>query len=299
MYRTIFRITAGIVLATFQVSIAFAQNCDLIGQPVTLTAAGTSTPMNGVVQSGSIEFNSVPNDGRFSVDVEGTTIRMLNNTAAQTIIFNSGAAPYTITFGQLQATIVGVSVATSGVTGLAANAVTFTSNSVTIAPANSSWNGGNNIVITLQLACPTCDSLIGQLVELTAAGTPTPMNGVVQSGSIEFNSVPNDGRFSVDVEGTTIRMLNNTAAQTIIFNSGAAPYTITFGQLQATIVGVSVATSGVTGLAANAVTFTSNSVTIAPANSRWNGGNNIVITLQTVCPPSSGSIFRNGFEASP
>ena len=154
MYRTIVRIIAALGLAAFQLPTAFAQNCDLLGQPVALTAAGTPTPMNSVVQSGSVEFNSMPNDGRFSVNVESTTIRMFNNTAAQTIMFNSGAAPYTVTFSQLQASITGVSVTVNGVTGLAANAVSFTANSVTIAPANSVWNGGNNIVITLQTVCP-------------------------------------------------------------------------------------------------------------------------------------------------
>ena len=94
--------------------------CTIIGQPATLSVAGTvSGNATATVQPGVVEFNPAPGNALVSVDIEGGTIRLFNNTPATVVNFG-GSAIYTVTLGgPAPLSVTGISVASSGVNGLA------------------------------------------------------------------------------------------------------------------------------------------------------------------------------------
>ena len=161
------------ILGIFHLSISVAQvPCSLIAQQASLTAQGTPGSSEAIVQSGVIEFNGVPNDGRFSINVETSTITMFDTTGVnQSIQFNSGAAPYIVTFNNGPIAIIGITVAVNGVISFTSANVSFTAKSVTFSPANSIWKGGDSVTVTVQTAvCPIimdvdADGQVGALTD--------------------------------------------------------------------------------------------------------------------------------------
>ena len=132
-------------------------SCTFIGQQATLSIQevpfGTSSAGPTTVQAGSVEFNGFPTDIRFSVDVEGTSVRMFN-TSYSDIEF---AIPTTVTISVSGSqTITGInSVTINGVTDFMPQDVSFTSNSVTLDVTGSGWNAETSVVVELQLNCST------------------------------------------------------------------------------------------------------------------------------------------------
>lgn len=157
MRNVIAKSAAILAIGVFHLSISEAQvPCSLIAQQASLTAQGTPTSSEAIVQSGVTEFNGLPNDGRFSINVEASTITMLDTTGVnQNIQFNSGAAPYTVTFNNGPIAIIGITVAVNGVISFTSANVSFTAKTVKFSPANSIWKGGDSVMVTLQTAsCP-------------------------------------------------------------------------------------------------------------------------------------------------
>jgi hypothetical protein len=288
------------VVALYGLACSFSGNawsqtpCTLANSQVSLDVVGIlGGSATSTVQAGSVEFNPAPGDGRFSVDVENSTIRMFNNTASTNVLFNN-ATTYTVNLGASSPVfITAISVAVNGVTGFLATNVSFTARSVTFTVTGSTWHGGDNVTVTLETACPPCTA-IGKQAAITVVGV---LGGnattTVQAGPVEFNPAPGDGRFSVDVENSTIRMFNNTASTNVLFNN-ATTYTVNFGAGSAlSIAGVSVAVNGVSGFVPANVSFTPQSVTFTVTGSTWHGGDNVMVTLQTVCTPCTLDVDGN------
>jgi hypothetical protein len=259
--------------------------CTLVGSQATLTVSssiGLGGTATATVQSGAVEFNPAPGDGRFSVDVEGSTIRMFNNTGNTNVLFNNTTS-YSVSVPSGPA-IIGVSVAVNGVSSFSAANVSFTAHSVTLDVTNSIWHGTDSVVVTLQFACSGACTLVGDAATLNVAsaiGLGGTATATVQAGVAEFNPAPGDGRFSVDVESSTIRMFNNTGNTNVLFNN-ATSYTVTIPS-GPTITGVSVAVNGVGSFSSANVTFTANSVMLDVTNSTWHGTDSVVVTLQLTC----------------
>jgi hypothetical protein len=195
-------------------------SCTFIGQQATLTRqdAGVATAGPTTVQAGSIEFNGIPGDGRFSVDVEGTTVRMFNNTSNANVTFNS---PNTITISVSGSqTITGInSVTINGVTNFTPQNVSFTSNSVTFNVANSGWNAGTSVLVGLQLSCPTAASV-------TVSGRVLIYKGRgLMNATVVLNDMNGSTRNARTGAFGYFRFDDVEAGQTYIFNVSSKRYT--------------------------------------------------------------------------
>jgi len=169
-YATTFAVIIGL-LTTFTQTARAQQSCTFIGQQATLTrqdGSGVTGTGSTTVQSGSVEFNGIPNDVRFSVDVEGTSVKLFNNTSNTNAQFNS---PNTITISVAGSqTITGInSVTINGVTNFTPQNVSFTSNSVTFNVAGSVFNAGTSVVVGLQLSCLTTAATVTVSGRVTTA----------------------------------------------------------------------------------------------------------------------------------
>lgn len=156
---------------------AFGQSCTLLGRDATLAIVvpGFSANYGATVQPAAVEFNPVPSDSRFAVDIESHSVRMANISASTNVGFSSNATWSVVMSGPSLPTITGISVTVNGVTNMPANHVTFTGNSVIFDASDSSWAGGTDVVATLQLSCPS------------AVATPVPATssrGLLMLGSL-------------------------------------------------------------------------------------------------------------------
>jgi hypothetical protein len=295
MHKTVASVVTAFGFAVFFSSGALGQTpCTLVNNLVTLDVAGLSeSAASAVVQAGPVEFDPAPGDSRFSMDVENSTIRMFNNTGGTTVLFNS-ATTYTVTLDPASPVfITGISVAINGVTSFVPGNVSFTARSVTFTVTGSTWHGGDNVIVTLQTACPPCTSIGKQAAVDVVGNLGGSATATVQAGPVEFDPAPGDSRFSMDVENSTIRMFNNTGGTTVLFNS-ATTYTVTLGLgSPLSIAGVSVAINGVTGLVPANVAFTDHTVTFTVTGSTWHGGDNVTVTLQTLCAPCTLDVDGN------
>lgn len=157
---------------------AFGQTCTLLGKEATLAIVvpGFSANYGATVQPAAVEFNPVPGESRFAVDIESNSVRMANISDSTNVGFSSNATWSVVMSGPSVPTITGISVAVNGVTNMPSNHVTFTGNSVIFDASDSVWAGGNDVVATLQLSCPSAAAA-------TAVPT-TSSRGLLMLGSL-------------------------------------------------------------------------------------------------------------------
>lgn len=269
-------------MAVFNTAAYGQTPCTLVNNRVALDVVSSlSGSATAVVQPAVVEFDPAPGDGRFSVDVENGTVRMFNNSNTNVLF----AAPTTYTVSLAASSpvfITGIQVVINGVSGLAASNVSYASHSVTFTLTGSTWHGGDEVIVTVLTACPPCTPIGAQASLAVAANLGGNASATVRAGPVEFDPTPGDGRFSMDVENSTVRLFNNTASTAVSFPASTV-YTVTIGAIPLSIVGIDVAINGVTGMAPANVTFTAQTVKFTLTGSIWPGGSNVTVTYRTAC----------------